>query len=213
MTQEVKIMIGIAAATVVLVVGAALLLGNDATKAPVEIAKKLSTKTNRNTVGSPSAKVTIVEFADFQCPACAAAHPATKEIIKEYNGKIYFVFKHFPLLQHKNAMIAANTAEAAGAQGKFWEMQDLLYEHQTDWAENDNPLPIFTQYAKSLKLDEEKFTKAVTQKAYEKLILVDRSEGNTLGVNSTPTFFINGEKNPGVLSLEEFKNKIDPLLK
>src|SRR5271154_7108858 len=92
---------------------------------------------------NPGAKVTVVEFGDYQCPACEAAYPITKEVLANYGNKINFVFRNFPLPQHANAEVAAEAAEAANAQGKFWEMHDKLYDTQNDWADLSNPLDKF----------------------------------------------------------------------
>lgn len=166
---------------------------------------------NRYGTGSVTAKVTLVEFGDYQCPACAAANPTVIEIIKAYkdNPNFNFVHRNFPLAQHGNAMIAAEAAEAAGAQGKFWEMHDLLYEKQRDWQGSDKPLDIFAGYAGQLGLDVNKFRQEVESDKYEDLIRTDARDGNSVGVSSTPTFYLNGKQSVGVPLLEGLKQKID----
>lgn len=162
---------------------------------------------------SPNAKVTIVEFGDFQCPACGQASPILKELLKIYQDKLNLVFRNFPLPQHRNAKMASETALAAGSQSKFWEMYYKLYEDQAKWSESDNPLDIFTGYAKDLNLDLNKFTQDVKDEKYKDIISQDQNDGNLLGIQATPTFFVNGEKIVGVPTLEEFKSLIDPKLK
>lgn len=138
-------------------------------------------------------KVTVVEFSDFQCPACRAA----QGLVKQLEGKegVKIVYRHFPLSSiHKNAQIAAEAAEAAYAQGKFWEMHDLLFEKQSEWAEEKSPEGKFIEYAKSLELNADEFTKALAEHSYRQLVLDDYQEGIRLSVNATPTFFVNGRK-------------------
>lgn len=160
------------------------------------------------------AKVNIVEFGDFQCPACAYANPIVQQLIEAYKGNsdVNFVFRHFPLGQHSNAIISAEAAEAAGAQGKFWEMNDMLYRGQNEWSSNSKALEIFVGYAQKLGLDLKIFTDSINQNKFQDIIIKDRSDGQSLGVNSTPTFFINGEKITGVPNFDNFKKIIDEKL-
>jgi protein-disulfide isomerase len=216
MSNETKILAGIGVVTLLIVVGAAFLLGKPQGN-PGEEGVKADAKTlvreNSNKMGSSSAKVTLVEFGDYQCPACGAAHPVTKQLVDEYEGKLQFVYRHFPLPMHKNAVVAAQAAEAAGEQGKYFEMHDMLFENQEAWSESNDPMKIFVGYAEKLKLDIATFTSAVSQKTHVEKINADTDDGIRLGVNSTPTFFINGEKQIGGLSYSAFKEKIDAALK
>src|SRR3989338_3935922 len=161
--------------------------------------------------GTKEAKVNVVEFGDYQCPACAYASPIVQQLVKLYkdNQNVNFVFRNFPLPQHSNAMISAEAAETARAQGKFLEMSEMLYDRQNEWAGNQKALEVFIKYAKELGLDIKAFTDSVNQKKFQETIIKDRSDGQAIGVNSTPTFFINGEKLVCVPSFEEFKKKID----
>jgi protein-disulfide isomerase len=213
MSTEVKIIGGISIVTLILVIGAAILFGGKSTAAPTEpianteaLIRKNSHQTN------PKASVTLVEFGDFQCPACYAAYPTIEKIEEEYKGKINFVFRHFPLTQHKNAKQAAETAEAAGAQGKFFEMYRMLYTNQKDWGESDKAMEYFTQYAKALRLDMDKFAADLKSNKYEKQIQNDTSDGYAVGVNATPTFFVNGVPVQGGVTYDELKEKIDDAL-
>ncbi len=164
-----------------------------------------------NKIASDSAKVTIVEFGDYQCPACAVANPVVKQLVEEYQGRINFVFRHFPLPQHQHAMVAAKAAEAAGEQGKFWQMHHLLYENQTKWENSQSPSEIFTQYAREIGLNEEQFKQSLNSDKFFDKINGDRNDGNTIGVNSTPTFYINGVKTAG-FSAPDLKQQIDKAL-
>ena len=165
--------------------------------------------------GSKTALVTLVEFGDYECPACANINPSVEKLVAEYktNPDFNFVFRNFPLPQHNNAMIAAEVAEAAASQGKFWEMKDLLYEKQNEWAESATPIDLFVKYAKELKLDTTKFKSDVENKKYEDIILSDRSDGNKVNVSWTPTFYLNGKLQDAAGDLDAIKSKIDLLLK
>lgn len=160
----------------------------------------------RGTVGG---KVTLVEFGDFQCPACAAYEPIVRQVIADNAGTLQFVFKHYPLTQiHANALLAAKASEAAGLQGRFWEMHDMLYDNQKDWSGSLNARDTFIGYATTLGLDINKFTEDLGNKSIENKIIAEYREGTNLGVQGTPTFFLNGKKiqNPG--SVAEFNQLI-----
>lgn len=169
---------------------------------------------NSYMTGKKEAKVNIVEFGDYQCPACAYASPIVDKLIEIYknNPDVNFVYRNFPLPQHSNALISAEVAEAAGVQGKFWEMHSMLYNGQNDWSGNPKPLDIFVGYAQNLGLDVKTFTDAVNKNKFQDTIFKDRSNGQALGINATPTFFINGEKMNGILGFDEFKKLIDSKL-
>lgn len=142
--------------------------------------------------GNKNAKVVLIEYADFQCPGCGAAYPVVKQIQKDFDGKILFVYRTFPLTQiHKNAMASSKIAVAANNQGKFWEMHDLLFANQTKWAELDDPTSVFMSYAKSLNLDIDKLNKDIADAKTQAFIDNTENAGTTAGVQGTPTFFLN----------------------
>lgn len=158
--------------------------------------------------GATTGKVTLVEFGDFQCPACGAYEPIVRQVTAANSDSLKVVFKHFPLVQiHQNALLSAKASEAAGLQGKFWEMHDMLYDKQGEWSNNLNSRDIFNGYAQALGLDMKKFAEDIDSQQVQDKILNEYKEGTALGVQGTPTFFVNGKKieNPG--SVEEF-NKI-----
>jgi protein-disulfide isomerase len=157
--------------------------------------------------GNPAAKATLVEFGDFQCPACAAAYPIVKPIVEKYQSQLRFVFRNYPLPMHPNAPMAAEAAEAAGAQGKYWEMVDKLYTNQTTWADQKNPLETFAGYAKDLGLNVDQFKSEVSANKYADRISHDQLDGSTASVNATPTFFINGVAYVGVPG-QDFAGKL-----
>ncbi len=145
--------------------------------------------------GALDGKVTLVEFGDFQCPACGAYEPLVRKVVADNPTILKVVFKHFPLTQiHQNALLAAKASEAAALQGKFWEMHDILYDHQKDWASSLNARDFFLTYATTIGLDTTKFTTDLGNKDIEAKILAEYQEGSRLGVQGTPTFFLNGTK-------------------
>jgi protein-disulfide isomerase len=136
------------------------------------------------------ASTTITEFADFQCPACKAFETILTQVHKQYGNNIRFVYKYFPLGQHINAVPAAQAAEAAGRQGAFWQMHDMLYANQTTWEASTDPESIFVGYAGKLGLNITQFKKDFSDPAVAKKISADYDLGISFGVNATPTFFV-----------------------
>ncbi len=160
-------------------------------------------------VGPADAKVTLLEYADFQCPACAAYHPLVKRTLEAFPKDVRFVYRHFPLITiHMNADYAAGAAQAAGKQGKFWEMHDLLFEKQGDWENSPESLKLFANYATSLGLDVKKFNDDVISMETRKAINDSYRGGVQSGVKGTPTFFINGKIIQTPRSEEDFKTTI-----
>jgi protein-disulfide isomerase len=211
MSNETKILGGIGLVTVLIVVLGAFFIGGSSTPiAPEPPADpKLLVRSDSYKIGSDDAKVTLVEFGDFQCPACGASHPIVKQLVAEEGGNIQFVYRHFPLSIHKNAVDAAIAAEAAGRQRKFFEMHDLIFDNQAEWAEEKNTEDFFLRYAEEIELDLEKFRQDLNDKKLEEKVKRDFADGNALGVRSTPTFFINGQKQAGGLPYDQFKAKIE----
>lgn len=204
MTTESKMLTGIGLLSIFIVFGAYFFVGKSS---PDSTAMQSVPASQTELVRSDSykketknAKVTLVEFLDFQCEACRAAYPQVQSILKEYDGKVTFVVRYFPLPGHKNSMIAAQAAEAAGEQGKFWEMKDKLFTNQPEWAGELSPVSQeeaigkFVVYAKELGLNEEKFSNAMKSDKILQKINRDKQDGTTLGVQATPTFFVNGQK-------------------
>jgi protein-disulfide isomerase len=147
--------------------------------------------------GPDGAAVTLVEYGDYECPYCGAAHPVVQEIRRILGPSLQFVFRNFPLTQvHPHAERAAEAAEAAGAQGKFWGMHDLLFEHQEALEDPD-----LVRYAAALSLDEERFARDLSAGAYANRVRRDFRSGVRSGVNGTPTFFINGVRHDGPADL------------
>jgi protein-disulfide isomerase len=216
MNSDSKVVIGIGILTLA-IVAAILIFGSKSNVSTIE-AKKIEAadaKLNRDDsekTGPTDAKVTLIEFGDFQCPACGNEYLILKQIKADYSGKLQFVFRHYPLSIHANSQIAARAAEAAGDQGKFWEMHDQLYEHQNDWSFQLKPEAKFKEYAKQLGLDAAKFNTDLTDTSLADRIAQDMGDGDALGVNATPTVYLNDIKieNPNDAVL---RAKIDELLK
>lgn len=161
------------------------------------------------TKGAKNPKVTLVEYSDFQCPACGAYYPMVEEVFAEYKDRISFTYRHFPLPQHKNALPAAYASEAAGAQGKFWEMADMLFKNQSEWSEKPDASIIFEGYAKKLGLDMAKYELDVKSEATKAKVSRDQNSGKLSLINHTPTFFINGKMSDNPRSVQELKALIE----
>lgn len=157
------------------------------------------------TKGAETPKVTIVEYSDFQCPACGAYYPLVEKIFADNKNDLAFTYRHFPLPQHKNALAAAYAAEAAGAQGKFWEMTQMLFDNQEDWSESYTPEVIFEEYATKLNLNMENYKAVRDAKETKDAVAQDIASGKASGVNSTPSFYVNGKKIKSPQSVEEFE--------
>jgi protein-disulfide isomerase len=143
--------------------------------------------------GNPDAKVVLLEYADFECGACASYAKLLAPLREEYKDRVLFVFRNFPLQNHPYSTISAQVAYAAHLQGKFWEMHDLLYENQQEWVETSDPRPFFDNYASTLGLDMEKFHADADAQSTLDFINRQAREGSDGGVNHTPWFFLNGE--------------------
>lgn len=198
---------------------AILLLGGSAwglakiSQKPPAGGELLAAVTSRDWVkGGREAKVVLVEYGDFQCPACAAYFPLVAELHQEFGDQMAFVWRHFPLSQiHAQAELAARAAEAAGRQGKFWEMHDLIFANQASWAGQSKAGEIFLQYGRELKLDLDKYQNDLESAEVRERVKNDYQEGLAHGINSTPTFFLNGHKvHPN--NYGEFKNIIQRAL-
>lgn len=208
MSKESKIILLI---TGLVIAGIAILISfvNANQMDPAAIMEKI-VREDSHSIGTGD--VQVVEFGDFQCPACAQAHPDVKKLKEEFDGKITFVFRNFPLPGHANARPAAEAAEAAAAQGKYWEMHDMLFETQSQWSSLADPTSIFAQYAEALELDKDKFVEDVTSEANKDRISEGQSDGYAVGVTGTPTFFINGKKQSS-FDYETLKSAIEAELK
>lgn len=154
-----------------------------------------SSQTTNHVMGNGKKNVTLIEYGDYQCPACGAYYPVVKSVVGKYKDDIYFQFRNFPLVQlHQNAFAGARAAEAADKQGKFWEMHDILYEQQNTWGQASSPKTYFDSYAKQLGLDQNKFNQDYASSEVNDLINADKSAAEALGATGTPTFVLDGKK-------------------
>jgi protein-disulfide isomerase len=145
------------------------------------------------TIGDPNSKVVVTEFGDYQCPACAAWHTFVKDtMLPKYQDKILFVFKNFPLPIHKNAKAGAYAVEAAGLQGKFWEMHNIVYENQSEWENESNPNGKFEEYANRVGLNIDQWKKDIESSKIKDLVEKDTKLGEKLNLPGTPSFLVNG---------------------
>jgi protein-disulfide isomerase len=159
-------------------------------------------------VGAATAPVTLEEFGDFQCPPCGLLHPVLKTMEKEFGDKLRVVFRQYPLVPaHQHALSAARAAEAAGLQGKFWEMHDMIFESQQGWDKAFDARAIFDGYAQKIGLDMEKYRKDVASEVVAQRIFLDGKRAHALGVQGTPTVFMNGREVP-FQSLEPSKLRV-----
>lgn len=163
--------------------------------------------------GGKDAKAVLIEYSDFQCPACRAYEPVLKQLNHDFGDNLKIVYRHFPLFQiHSNAILAAEAAEAAGKEGKFWEMHDQIFEGQSDWEKSPSAREIFKNYALSLGLDKEKFLNGLDSKEIKKRVADDLKEAQNLGFDYTPTFIFNGKKIENPKSYGEFKTLVGQAL-
>jgi len=169
-------------------------------------------QTSNHTEGNNTKHVELLVYGDFECSACEQIFPIEKQAVEKYYNDISFTFRHFALDgTHPNARAAARSAEAAGLQGKFFEMHNLLYQEQNSWVRLSNPYPVFEQMAKTLGLETSKFKTDYASEAVNKTINADYQAGVKQGVDGTPTYFLNGEKlnNQDILSVAKFSVLID----
>jgi protein-disulfide isomerase len=143
--------------------------------------------------GNPDASVTLEEYGDFQCPPCGMFATFAGQLEKEYDSRLRVIFRNFPLKMHEHAQEAALAAEAAGLQGHFWEMHDVLYREQDTWSKAPNVRELFESYAGMIGLDLDRFKKDMDGEQVKARVDADRQRGESLGINITPTLFINNQ--------------------
>lgn len=159
--------------------------------------------------GNPDAKVTLIEYLDFECEACGAYYPLIKQLGTEFPNDLRIVTRYFPLPGHKNSMTAAIAVEAASKQGKYWEMHDKLFETQETWGNKQMPTPqVFEQYAQEIGLDMAKFKTDVADPATKVRVQRDFDASEKLGNDSTPSLFVQSKKIQNPRGYEEFKQLI-----
>jgi protein-disulfide isomerase len=201
---------GIFIVIVILIVWGLIAAQNKANKAEANLVLPDQIVATDHIRGNASAPATLVEYGDFQCPACGLYFPIVEETYQALGPeKVRMVFRNFPLPQHGNAIPAAKAAEAAAIQNKYWEMYELLYKNQKDWENSTDPNAVFTGYAKNLGLDLVKFNADYSSDAVAAKIDTDYKGGVKAGINATPTFFINGQKITSPANVDEFKKLLN----
>jgi protein-disulfide isomerase len=167
-----------------------------------------------NVEGNAKSKVVIVEYSDFECPACRSYYAVMKQLMVEFGGQVAFVYRNFPLTEiHINAEFAARAAQAAGKQGKFWEMHDLLFEKQDEWDNAANPETFFESYAKLVGISVDQFRTDWASKEVINFVRAQRANAIKLGLQGTPSFFINGKQIQNPASVEDFRVIIKEAIK
>ncbi|MAF80680.1 disulfide bond formation protein DsbA [bacterium] len=206
-TTETKTLIGVLAVTILIIVAGGFFAGRgNAPAGSVDevVDSERLVRAHSPFAGPADAAVTVVEFADFQCPACGSLHPVL-ELVKEANPDVRFVFRQFPLTQiHEFAQGAAEASLAANAQGKFWEYHDLLFENQSQLTRDD-----LITHAGTVGLDVSRFTSELDEAVYRSEVGDDRTDGNILGVRGTPTLYINGVQYQDQYSVHGLQAAID----
>jgi protein-disulfide isomerase len=165
-------------------------------------------------LGQPDAPVTLEEYGDFQCPPCGMLAGPINQFEQDYRPRLRVVFRHFPLINHKHASEAAFASEAAGLQGRFWEMHDLLYREQSVWSKADDARLLFNSYAGMLGLNLDRFKKDMESDKVKARVTFDQQQGTALGVKNTPTIFLNNRAlEPGELNPARLRTVIDAAVK
>lgn len=214
MKSDSQFFIGVLVAAV-LVIGSIIIFTSHKTAKPTASGDMpdINTTVGQKEGAGDSARVKIVEFGDYECPFCGKAEPDLRQAVQKNSDKVELIFRDFPLPQHQNALPAAYAAYAAGAQGKYWPMHELLYDRQSSWVNASDPESVFLGYARELGLDSNKFKADYGSAAAKKAIQADADYGTKIGVNETPTFYVNGKKVTGVQTLEQWQQLIDEAAK
>jgi protein-disulfide isomerase len=214
--KNIPLLVGTIVGTIILIVGVAYFFSGPVAPTTestvVDQAQLMDGATY--TFGPEEAQVTVVEFSDFQCPACRASEPLVQQLKNNYGDSVKFVYRHFPLDSiHPNARLAAQASEVAGDNGKFWEYHDVLFAKQDEWADiadKQELLNVFGDYAAQLQIDKETFLEKIETQEVVARVAKDSDLGSVLQVNSTPTFFVNGQQTtaPQLISaVESAKNQ------
>jgi protein-disulfide isomerase len=165
-------------------------------------------------LGQPDAPVTLEEYGDFQCPPCGMLAGPINQFEQDYRPRLRVVFRQFPLINHKHAREAAFASEAAGLQGRFWEMHDLLYREQSVWSKADDARLLFNSYAGMLGLNIDRFKKDMESDKVKARVTFDQQQGTALGVKNTPTIFLNNRAlEPSELNPASLRTVIDAAVK
>jgi len=204
--------IGVTLISFIMLFGFVYLLGKS-TPSQEDNASILSIDNDDWVYGNRDSKVVLVEYADYECEACAAASPMVETIKAEYKDKIAFVVRYFPLPGHQYSKQSAYAVESAGKQGKYWEMNKLMFQNQIDWSGNPKSDEIFRGYAQDLGLNIEQFNADSDSAQTKEKVENDLKSGKDLNIQGTPTFFLNGRKIPTPRNIESFRKLLDEEIK
>jgi protein-disulfide isomerase len=198
MRKDILRLAGIAAVLIAALVAAAAYSLRDQSRERAErvaeqarIDDSVFVRPHSHSMGPETAKVTVVEFLDPECESCRAMYPMVKHLLGQYGGRVRLVVRYMPL--HPNSVYAAGALEAAGEQGRYWEMLEILFQHQPHWGSHHAPRPeLIPGYARQIELDMAAFDRFLSAGSHRRLVEIDHADGRSLGVTGTPTFFVNG---------------------
>ncbi len=214
MSTNLKVTLGVLAVALAVVVGVIVVNNRGSDPAPSAVSEALVRADSHRLSTAADGKATVVEFLDFECESCLAAYPGVEKLRAEYGDRITYVVRYFPIASHPNAYTAAHAAEAAARQGKFEQMYKKLFDTQTTWGHNQqSQAAVFEGYAQEMGLDMARFKADVASADVAARVKADASDGLTVGVSGTPTFFINGKKFDGRPTYDGLKAAIDASLK
>ena len=207
--KNIPLLVGTLVGTLILVFGLASFLSSSSNKA---YDSTLVMCDARNVKGNLDSAVTVVEFSDFQCPACRATLPLVDQVFEEYQDRVKLVYRHYPLHSlHPNAHMAAQAAEVAADEGKFWQYHDVLFERQSEWAEltGEELLNTFGDYAQELEIDKNSFLEKIGSDNIKNRVSSDESDAMSLSLSGTPSFLVNGRK----VAAPDLRSAIEDALK
>jgi protein-disulfide isomerase len=200
MKKDIVRLAGVAAALIALLVVAAAFYSRSQEKKQTDLAAQqprgddsVFVRPHSRSLGPKDAKVTVVEFLDPECESCRAMYPIVKQLLAQYGGQVRLVVRYMPF--HGNSLFAASALEAAGEQGRYWEMLETLFENQPRWGSHHQPRPeLIPELAEQIGLDMEAFKRSLGNEAHRRVVEIDQADGRSLGVTGTPSFFVNGKR-------------------
>lgn len=213
-SSRIGLWVGVGVALAVVTGGVVLIAKNQTDPSPAPISGDaqsiLKPRPSDWVRGQIAAPITLIEYSDFQCPACAAYYPLIKKVEQAYPTQLRMIYRSWPLTQaHPHAQNAAYVAEAAGNQGKFWEMHDILFEHQQEWSKEKDITDVFKGYAKQIGLDVDQFMKDWKSDAVVARVKESSDDAGRLNLQGTPTFFLNGKQIKNPSSFDDFRYLIE----
>lgn len=197
--KNLPLLLGTIVGTLILIVGVAFLSSSPSSSPETQaVDTAVLTEGARHRKGAENPTVTIVEFSDLQCPACRAAQPLVEQVLAEHGEQVQVIYRHFPLITiHRYAQVAAEASEVAAEAGKFWEFHDLLFANQTEWSElgsEEEVIARFGEYFDQLEIDKTDLAQRIESSDIEQRVNQDSALARNLGVNATPTFYVNGRQ-------------------